>query len=79
MTYSDLRKNGSASNPNIHQGGSPGSENPKSADQQGIPVDGFLQVIEMLKVADPAFRESILSRLAARDPALAREIKKQLL
>jgi hypothetical protein len=77
MTYSDLRKNGSASNPSIHQGGSPGSENTNSADQ-GIPVDGFLQVIEMLKVADPAFRESILSRLAARDPALAREIKKQL-
>jgi hypothetical protein len=43
-----------------------------------IPVDGFKQVLEMLRVADPAFRESLLRRLAARDARLARDLRADL-
>lgn len=43
-----------------------------------IPVDGFQQVLEMLRVADPAFRESLLRRLAARDARLARDLRADL-
>ena len=43
-----------------------------------IAVDGFQQVLEMLRIADPAFRESLLRRLAARDAQLARELRADL-
>ena len=43
-----------------------------------IPVDGFKQVLEMLKIADPEFRESLLRRLAARDQELARSLRADL-
>jgi hypothetical protein len=43
-----------------------------------IPVDGFQQVLEMLQIADPAFRESLLRRLAARDRDLARSLRESL-
>lgn len=43
-----------------------------------IAVDGFEQVFEMLKIADPAFRESLLKRLAARDRELARSLRERL-
>ncbi len=39
-----------------------------------IKVDGFEQVLEMLKIADPAFRDSLLRRLAKRDAELARNL-----
>ena len=35
--------------------------------EQPVAVDGFQQILDMLKIADPAFRESLLKRLAARD------------
>jgi hypothetical protein len=38
---------------------------------QGIPFDGFKQVVEMLQHADAAFREKILRNIAAKDPQLA--------
>lgn len=41
-------------------------------------VDGFAQVLEMLRVADPSFRESLLKRLADRDPSLAQSLRKDL-
>jgi hypothetical protein len=53
----------------------PASENP--AEEQ-IAVDGFKQVLEMLKIADPAFRESLLRRLAQRDKDLARNLRDDL-
>lgn len=49
---------------------------PKAPEQ--IAVDGFNQVFEMLKIADPAFRESLLRRLAARDRELARTLRDDL-
>lgn len=41
-------------------------------------VDGFDQVFQMLKIADPAFRESLLQRLSARDNELARTLRERL-
>ena len=43
-----------------------------------IKVDGFEQVLEMLKIADHSFRESLLKRLAQRDPVLARNLRIEL-
>ncbi len=39
-----------------------------------IPYDGFANVVEMLKVSDPAFREKILRNIAQRDRNLAERI-----
>lgn len=55
----------------------------KSKESQGskdepIAINGFQQVLEMLKIADPAFRESLLRRLAARDKELARSLRNDL-
>jgi hypothetical protein len=43
-----------------------------------IPIDGFQQVLDMLRIADPAFRESLLKRLAARDLELANSLRRDL-
>jgi hypothetical protein len=43
-----------------------------------IKVNGFAQVLAMLQVADEEFRESLLKRLAQRDPALARSLRNDL-
>ena len=43
-----------------------------------IPINGYQQVIEMLKIADPEFRDSLLKRLAQRDVALARALRDQI-
>ncbi len=42
--------------------------------ENGIPFDGFGNVIEMLRVADASFRDRILRGIAARDPALAKRL-----
>jgi hypothetical protein len=47
-------------------------------ESQGIPINGFQQIVDMLKVADPQFRESLLRRLAARDPALVNSLRRDL-
>jgi len=44
--------------------------------EEGIKIDGLQQVIELLKYADPAFRESLLKRLTNRDPQLAKSLRK---
>lgn len=46
--------------------------------EQGVKIDGLQQVIELLKFADPAFRESLLKRLQARDPKLAMNLRKTI-
>lgn len=46
--------------------------------EERVAVDGFQQVLEMLKIADPAFRESLLQRLALRDQQLARDLRRDL-
>ncbi len=43
-----------------------------------IKVDGFGQVIALLEVADASFRESLINRIAAKDPSLARQIRASL-
>jgi len=43
-----------------------------------IRINGFEQVLAMLDAADPAFRESLLRRLAQRDPALVRQLRQKL-
>lgn len=51
---------------------------PAPSGEAPIAVDGFQQVLEMLRAADPAFRESLLRRLASRDPRLARDLRADL-
>jgi hypothetical protein len=47
-------------------------------EEQPIRVDGFAQVLAMLQIADPEFRESLLRRLGSRDPQLARTLRADL-
>jgi hypothetical protein len=54
---------------------------PDEQQQEGeeqIRIDGFQQVLEMLKIADPEFRESLLARLATRDRQLANNLRRDL-
>lgn len=54
---------------------------PVEFNEQGemqVKVDGFEQVLAMLKIADPEFRESLLRRLASRDRALAESLRADL-
>ena len=50
----------------------------ETGDQQ-IPIDGFAQVVAMLRAADPAFRESLLARLTRKDPRLGRSLRDQVI
>ena len=43
-----------------------------------IRVNGFVQVLEMLKIADYDFRISLLRRLSVKDAELARALKQEL-
>jgi len=53
--------------------------NPEATPEpERIPIDGFQQVLEMLRVADPEFRESLLKRLALRDKKLATTLRRDL-
>ncbi|OFZ23320.1 MAG: hypothetical protein A2X94_03720 [Bdellovibrionales bacterium GWB1_55_8] len=52
--------------------------NEKGSSEEQIAINGFNQVLEMLRIADPAFRESLLRRLAQRDAALARSLREDL-
>ncbi len=44
--------------------------------EAGVKIDGLQQVVEMLKYADPQFRESLLKRIGQRDPNLAHNLRK---
>jgi hypothetical protein len=46
--------------------------------EKPIPIDGFQQIVDMLKIADPAFRESLLRRLAVKDKDLANSLRRDL-
>lgn len=46
--------------------------------QAGMRVDGFQQVLEMLRAADPAFRKSLLLRIASKDPVLGARLTQRL-
>ena len=49
-----------------------------NSEEQTVPINGFQQVLDMLKVADPAFRESLLKRLSIRDRELANTLRRKL-
>ena len=55
----------------------PGNQKQDSEDK--IRVNGFGQVLEMLKIADPEFRESLLRRLATKDRNLALQLRQDLI
>ena len=44
--------------------------------EEGVKINGLEQVIDLLKFADPAFRESLLKRLGSRDPKLAQNLRR---
>ena len=69
-SFTDLKRNSNAANPQAA-----GNDGAKEGQ---IKVDGFGQVIALLEVADPSFRESLLNRIAAKDPSLARQIRATL-
>lgn len=54
------------------------NQTPPEPETNQIPIDGFQQVLDMLRIADPAFRESLLRRLAQRDQQLANTLRKDL-
>ena len=54
------------------------TESQNKEEPKGIQIDGFKQVLDMLKSAEPAFRESLLKRLAVRDRDLVRSLRKDL-
>ena len=56
----------------------PNVETQEKTEPQGVSINGFQQVLDMLKIADPAFRESLLRRLAAKDRELANSLRRDL-
>ena len=49
------------------------------SEDNSVRINGFQQVLEMLRVADPSFRESLLRRIANTDPRMAKMLRGQLL
>jgi hypothetical protein len=50
----------------------------RPAGEQMVRVDGRGQVLDMLRAADPEFRETILRGIEKRDAKLARELRREL-
>ena len=46
--------------------------------QEMVRIDGYQQVLEMLRIADDEFRRSLLARLSRQAPDLAAALKKEL-
>jgi hypothetical protein len=44
--------------------------------EEGMKINGMQQVIDLLRHADPAFRESLLRRLGQRDPQLVQNLRR---
>ncbi|NBU21243.1 hypothetical protein EBS43_07525 [bacterium] len=57
----------------------PVSKGREHQESDSIPINGFQQIVEMLRVADPSFRDSLLKRLAMKDKNLAFSLKRDLL
>ncbi|MBI3557033.1 MAG: hypothetical protein HY074_12280 [Deltaproteobacteria bacterium] len=64
--------NGNSNNPR-----GTGSNGPQKREEM-IRVDGRGQVLEMLRAADPEFREVLLRGIEKRDAKLARELRREL-
>lgn len=67
-----------AQHPNQIANGKKQSMGFSSEGEPQLAVDGFQQILDMLRVADPAFRESLLRRLAARDRQLVADLRHNL-
>ena len=52
------------------------SRHQQGPSEEGMKINGLQQVVDLLKFADPAFRESLLKRLMQRDPKLAQSLRK---
>ena len=55
-----------------------GKKDSKETQEGMIRVDGRGQVLDMLRTADPEFREILLRGIEKRDAKLARELRKLL-
>jgi|OM-RGC.v1.035609628 hypothetical protein len=64
---------------NEKQLNAPASKGHEHQESDSIPINGFQQIVEMLRVADPSFRDSLLKRLAMKDKNLAFSLKRDLL
>lgn len=47
-------------------------------EEKGVRVNGYAQVVELLKSADPEFRISLLRRLSKEDPRLGASLRQAL-
>jgi hypothetical protein len=47
-------------------------------DADRIAINGFQQIVEMLRIADPQFRESLLRRIASKDIEMAHSLRRNL-
>lgn len=56
----------------------PPEKKPAPANEQMIRVDGRRQVLDMLRAADPEFREVLLRGIEKRDARLAQELRRAL-
>ena len=55
------------------------SENSSQSDpRKGIRIDGRQQVLDLLLAADPAFRESLLRKIASGDRLLAEQLRRRI-
>lgn len=54
------------------------NEPTQQVQEPGIRIDGYQQVLDLLRVADPAFRESLMARMAQRNPALVKALREAL-
>ncbi len=72
MTYQRNGKTNSKSSQSSEQ------SDPPPQKKQGVRVNGIQQVLDMLRVADAPFRESLLTRIAAQDRNLAMELRRKL-
>jgi hypothetical protein len=63
-------------NPNLKSFEDLEARNTRTApvDEEGVKINGLEQVVQMLRYADPVFRQSMLKRIHARDPKLAQQI-----
>jgi len=79
-TYSRGTRNSTAGNHASRQGNQ-NDRNPtqeQAPEENQIRVDGYEQIVAMLKIADKEFRESLLKRLAQRDRELARSLRAEM-
>jgi hypothetical protein len=54
------------------------NERPKEGEKKGVRINGFQQVIDLLRAADPEFRVSLLRRIIVQDPHLGKSIQADL-